>query len=176
MRPDAAGRSRHIRLQEGSIWPKSVPVDSLVRGCCYVLAMEGSIRAGNPQRPDFAVAGVNPSGESRPADGGGEGMAAIEGTGEGATGSALARGRQRRCTTPGCLVPSGPAQTWSPMDEISTSHPQLEHFMVGSRPMSMVAAMLTIEWVRSGSSNSLGQLRQLHSHPIGGEEEEVSVV
>lgn len=39
----------------------------------------------------------------------------------------------------GDLPQSMVVQTWSPMAEISTLFPQLEHLMVGKKPMSMVA-------------------------------------
>lgn len=39
-----------------------------------ILAAEGSMAGGGPPRPFVAVAGVNRSGDSNPADGGGDGM------------------------------------------------------------------------------------------------------
>jgi hypothetical protein len=53
--------------------------------------------------------------------------------------------------TPGAGRPTSiGAQTWSPMAEISTLFPQLEHLIVGKKPISIVAILVRIK--RSGPS------------------------
>lgn len=92
-------------------------------GC--ILAAEGSIRGGGPDLP------LEPTRE-KPLDfgGGGGGDEAV------AQGSSQ---RMCRATRDSWTVPE---HTWSPMAEISTSLPQVEHLMAGRKPASTEAAMM----------------------------------
>jgi hypothetical protein len=109
----------------------------------HVLATVGSMRGGAPRPNLVAMAVVNRSGSSSPAEGGGEGIAVVAVFERESVYSnevvcvcvcvcvVVWSKRNSPCSM---LVL---VQIWSPMAEISTLHPQLEHFIVGKKPDSI---------------------------------------
>lgn len=134
----------------------------------YSLAAEASI-GGTPGRPDLvAVFSASRSEESNPAEGGGDG---------GAIGAVRGRSSiswsSRSCGIgylgKRALPMLTGAHTWSPMAEISTSCPQLEHLIVGKKPASIVAiANPQIQRRdRRGHRKSQGQRAGVHATRTG---------
>lgn len=87
MRTHAACWRRDIRLEECTICEPLVHPFSLFPSlgghCLHVLATEGSMRGGAPRPGLVAMAVVNRSGSSNPAEGGGDGIAATGAVEEG---------------------------------------------------------------------------------------------
>ena len=98
------------------------------------LAIDGSMRGGAPDRLDLLLSATFKwCGASRPADGGGEG-------GVVAFDVALEVSRLDRLDDDGAVAGdfwSTGAQTWSPIEEISTFRPQFEHLIMGKKPRSI---------------------------------------
>lgn len=97
--------------------------------------------------------------ESNPAEGGGDGGAIEMGAGAGAgVGEFIS---DMSCMQYGVQcqhIPWSGPHTWSPIAEISTLFPQLEHLIVGKKPISIVAMVKD----RQGHGVSGGQLARVH--------------